>query len=87
MQSRCKAAFECVPTAKIEEQEAMSTNFGRESAKIYPFPARGVASGDARRPKSKSVVETKSVQYPEVSFGGCWYHEAAIRETDRTPKI
>jgi hypothetical protein len=65
----------------------MSTNFGRESAKIYQFPPRGAASGDSRRPKSKSIVEAKAAQYSGVSFGSGWYHDAAIRESDRTPKI
>jgi len=65
----------------------MTTNLGRESAKIYQFPTRAPPSGDGRRGKTKSAVDLKTVQFAEVSFGSGWYHDAAIRDADRNHKI
>ena len=65
----------------------MTTNLGRESAKIYQFPTRTPLSGNALRGKTKSTADLKTVQLPEVSFGSCWYHEAAIRDADANQKI
>jgi hypothetical protein len=60
---------------------------GRESAKIYQFPARTVRSGNGLRGKTKSTADLKAVQLPEVSFGSAWYHEAAIRDSEQNHKI
>ncbi len=65
----------------------MTTNLGRESAKIYPFPTRSRLAAEARRAKTKSVVDLKTIQFAEVSFGSGWYHDAAIREDERNHKI
>ncbi len=65
----------------------MTTNLGRESAKIFLFPTRARLAADARRAKTKSVVDLKTIQIAEVSFGSGWYHDAAIREDERNHKI
>jgi hypothetical protein len=65
----------------------MTTNLGRESAKIYQFPTRTPLSGPGLRGKNKSAADLKTAQLPEVSFGSCWYHEAAVRDSDRNHKI
>jgi hypothetical protein len=65
----------------------MTTNLGRESAKIYQFPARTALGGNGLHGKTKSTADLKTVQLPEVSFGSGWYHEAAIRDADRNHKI
>jgi hypothetical protein len=65
----------------------MTTNLGRESAKIYQFPTRTPLSGNGLRGKTKSTTDLKTVQLPAVSFGSGWYHEAAIRDEDRNHKI
>jgi hypothetical protein len=65
----------------------MTTNLGRESAKIYQFPTRAPLSGNGLRGKTKSAAELKTAQFAEVSFGSGWYHEAAIRDADRNHKI
>ena len=63
----------------------MTTTFHRESAKIYPFPVRGPAQASKRIEKVKAVAGLKSTQYAEVVFGSGWYHEAAIRDAERSP--
>ena len=65
----------------------MTTNLGRELAKIYQFPTRRPLGGNALRGKIKSTADLKTVQLPEVSFGSGWYHEAAICDADRNQKI
>jgi hypothetical protein len=65
----------------------MTTNSGRESAKIYQFPTRASPGGSGLRGKTKVAADLKTVQLPEVSFGSGWYHEAAIRDADRNQKI
>ena len=63
----------------------MATTFHRESARIYQFPVRGPSQGNKRIEKVKAIAGLKSAPYAEVSFGGSWYHEAAIRESERNP--
>jgi hypothetical protein len=65
----------------------MTTNLSRESAKIYQFPRGGVGSVESRRAKIKSAADLNSTPFPEVSFGSGWYHDAAIRDSDRGRKI
>ena len=61
----------------------MPTSFGRESAKIYTFPLGGrPLVGGSRQAKP-------AAPQPQIvgdSFGSGWYHEAAIREDERTRK-
>jgi len=72
-------------SAKFEGNGTMATTFHRESAKIYQFPAKGTAQSGKRIERVKSVAGLKPIQYAEASFGGSWYHEAAIRESERNP--
>ena len=65
----------------------MTTNLGRESAKIYQFPRKGAVSVEARHAKTKSASDLKSTPFVEVAFGSGWYHDAAIRDADRSHKI
>jgi hypothetical protein len=61
----------------------MPTSFGRESAKIYSFPLGG------RRPAVGSRQAKPVPPQPPVisdTFGSGWYHEAAIRDDERTRK-
>ncbi|MGL3604979.1 DUF2735 domain-containing protein [Rhizobium sp. G187] len=58
----------------------MTTNMVRESAKIYEFPVRDAARIKAMRERQTA----KPVIYESGSAS--WYHEAAIREAERTPK-
>ena len=65
----------------------MTTNLGRESAKIYQFPIIAPLSGDGRRGKTKPAVDLKTAQFAEVSLGSAWYHDAAIRDAERNRTI
>jgi hypothetical protein len=62
----------------------MTTNFSgspnvSESAKIYAFPPRGrYAIGE-----SKLAADVQLPRGMRVSFGSGWYHEEAIRESER----
>lgn len=63
----------------------MTTNTGRESAKIYAFPVKprtGAERGEGRRPGEVVAVPCG----PTVEFGSGWYHETAIRDAERTDK-
>ena len=63
----------------------MTTTFHRETAKIYQFPVRGASQANRRIEKVKAAAGFKPMQYAEVAAGGSWYHEAAIRESERNP--
>jgi hypothetical protein len=65
----------------------VTTNFGRETAKIYQFPVRRPPNADARRQRSKPAADLNSTQLPEVEFGSGWYHDAAIRDAERNRTI
>ena len=64
----------------------MTANSNRGSAKIYQFPAGGragfVGRGDAARP----VEEFAASRVARVASGSAWYHEEAVRSTERAPK-
>ncbi len=62
----------------------MGTNQGRESARIYQFPAGGRAAlGGKRYDEFKPAVAQVSPGVSEAACGGSWYHEEAIREAER----
>jgi hypothetical protein len=48
----------------------------RESAKIYDLSA-------FRRPRAAPRIASETKPATAPSFGGAWYHEAAIREDER----
>lgn len=62
----------------------MTTNFQRESAKIYTFPARGRFAADGHIEEAKSAVSRTT---PRVTAcGAAWYHEEAIKDAKRDDK-
>lgn len=64
----------------------MSMSGHRESARIYEFPRRiRAATGEQRRNDNKPVV-LQSMPFPQIEFGSCWYHEAAVQDADQTRK-
>jgi len=63
----------------------MTTNVHRESAKIYTFPARGRYAGPSAERKAADDRMTPS-RTVSAALGSAWYHEEALRESDRTRK-
>ena len=63
----------------------MTTPEHRQSAIIYDFAARARAAMEARGQVGK-MAELDRQQFPVVDFGSGWYHEAAIKDADRTRK-
>lgn len=61
----------------------MATSFHSETAKIYEFPIRGRKTAADYQDRKSDLGLQKS--YP-IEFGGSWYHEEAIRETDQPRK-
>jgi hypothetical protein len=61
----------------------MNSSLNHGSAKIYQFPAGGRAALGARRhDESNPPVDQGSSQVSAAAFGGGWYHEAAIQESE-----
>ena len=65
----------------------MKSNFGRESAKIYQFPTKGVVRADPRRSKLTFATDLSTLPIVETTYGSGWYHDAAIREENRNHKL
>jgi Protein of unknown function (DUF2735) len=65
---------------------AMSTEFYRESAKIYQFPVRSLATAASRRNQVKSGRDLRMPEVTATDFGSGWYHDAAIQDNYRNPK-
>lgn len=66
----------------------MTSNFQRESAKIYQFPVRGHFAARAPFSDLKPAGALMSTQVANA-LSGSWYHEEAIQEAqeaDRTRK-
>jgi len=61
-------------------ERTMTTNFPRESAQIYQFPARGRFAAAGCHDQSESVVNLMSARIGKTVLGGAWYHEEAIRD-------
>jgi hypothetical protein len=64
----------------------MTTTSEFGTARIYQFPKGGRAALANRRDQSKHVVEFAQARASQVAVGDCWYHEEAIRESDRPRK-
>jgi Protein of unknown function (DUF2735) len=61
----------------------MATVIDRASAKIYTFPARGrFALGD-HHDDSKLAANFLPPRVAKAVFGGAWYHEEAVLESER----
>jgi len=66
----------------------MSSNEGRPSATIHPFPAGGRADRRAAAPASEARPATIARLHPPVAvieFGGGWYHQQAIEDERGRP--
>jgi hypothetical protein len=61
----------------------MTTNFPGESAKIFQFPARGRFAAADSRDQSESAKNLMSPRVAKITFGGAWYHDAAIQDAER----
>ena len=64
----------------------MSTTSEFGTARIYQFPKGGRSALASRRDDSKRAIEFAQARTAKVAVGDCWYHEEAIRETDRPHK-
>ena len=64
----------------------MNSEFQRQTAKIFQFPAGGRAALGGQRNEAKSSNSSNSHKVSEVACAGAWYHEAAIRDMDRNRK-
>lgn len=62
----------------------MSTKFHQTTARIYEFPRRFTAAG-LRRLDDKAAGPL-ACERASIDPGSGWYHEAAIREADRSRK-
>jgi hypothetical protein len=56
------------------------------TATIYQFPKGGRAAHAERRDEARRAVEFAQARTAQVAVGDCWYHEQAIRESDRPRK-
>jgi hypothetical protein len=63
----------------------MTTNFPRESAQIYQFPARGRFTAAGHRDPAESAMTPISPRAARIAFGA-WYHEEAIQDAEQGRK-
>jgi len=52
-----------------------------QTAKIYAFPARKRATSGGHR-QMGATPQQAAAQFPSVTFGDSWYHDAAIEAAD-----
>ncbi|MBY0380444.1 MAG: DUF2735 domain-containing protein [Xanthobacteraceae bacterium] len=65
----------------------MGRNNGQESATIYQFPVGGrTAAGTPRRLSPDLNTRLYGEAVIGVASAGSWYHEEAIRESQRTSR-
>jgi hypothetical protein len=64
----------------------MNNSVNHGSANIYQFPARVSGSFEGRRHEGKIPSAVRSPRVYEAAVGAGWYHEEAIRESDRVQK-
>lgn len=63
----------------------MNSQIRRETAVILQFPPPGARDRSGLR--GQANLKQKTVVFEETaSFGGAWYHEAAILDSDRPRK-
>ena len=88
MQAVCRTLMLCLTRFAQHRmsQTNMNTNFYRESATIYEFPAGGRAAFGSLRDASKPAADITSLCVPKTVFGSGWYHEAAVEEAERARK-
>ena len=62
----------------------MTTQFHRESAKIYQFPKRPFRHAGSLRDAAPAVeLDPSDICYAALEH--CWYHEEAVREDADRP--
>ena len=64
----------------------MTANSNRGSAKIYQFTAGGRAGFGSRGDAARPVEEFAASRVARVASGSAWYHEEAVRSTERAHK-
>lgn len=74
------------PGAVPTESTTMNHSVSHGSAKIYQFPVRVSGAVEGRRDEAKTAAAIRSPRVHEAAVGGCWYHEAAIREAEGARK-
>ncbi|CAN7498399.1 glutamine synthetase translation inhibitor GstI [Rhizobium leguminosarum] len=62
----------------------MPTGFHRESAKIYQFPVKAIRN--ANRFERARLMEREAAEVCDAALDSCWYHDEAVRESDRPTK-
>ena len=64
----------------------MNSQIRRESAVILQFPPPGARGRMGLRPQANPKQKHVDCETTASSFGGAWYHEAAIADGDRPRK-
>ena len=59
----------------------MTTNTDHASAQIIRFPARGRFA--ARQGEEQPAIIASASRVARVAMGGAWYHDEAIRGSER----
>ena len=62
----------------------MPTGFHRESATIYQFPVKAIRN--ANRFERARLMEREAADVCDAALDSCWYHDEAVRESDRATK-
>ncbi|MBY5364864.1 glutamine synthetase translation inhibitor GstI [Rhizobium brockwellii] len=62
----------------------MPTGFHRESATIYQFPVKAIRN--ANRFERARLMEREAAEVCDAALDSCWYHDEAVRESDRPTK-
>lgn len=58
----------------------MATAIERPTAQIIQFPVGGLRAFRDRNERVASKGPIEVARFSDLAFGGCWYHEDAIRE-------
>ena len=64
----------------------MTPQNGRPGAQILQFPPSDMRARLAAQRKAQWKTNPVDLRLTPVAFGGGWYHDAAIAETDRSRK-
>lgn len=62
----------------------MPTGFHRDSATIYKFPVKAIRN--ANRFERARLMEREAAEVCDAALDSCWYHDEAVRESDRPTK-
>lgn len=60
----------------------MTENRTQRTAKIFQFPAGGRAGFNLQKDLARLEREGMQQQTKVINGGGCWYHDAAMNESD-----